>query len=243
MKHSRSAAEVEIRDAVVSRFRKLWPNARIVHEMNVDEGMNRADVVAVTPDRLIICEIKSELDVADRLAQQLHAFGPVSHALILAAHERWFESPGDRVRTRKRKGDRLVAGPDGRAVVEHGVFEQSFTSRMPSPMQDLLGEFPHWGVSEWKYPEPEGTYGRWDIHTYEWRTPWSAKLLHLLWRDELQVACGQLKIGMGMRATRSDYIAEILRLAKGREIEAVVCRQLRSRPFAEADAPIEVAHS
>ncbi|WP_011580544.1 MULTISPECIES: hypothetical protein [Chelativorans] len=94
MKHTRSSSEWEIRDAVVKRFRELWPDARIIHEMNVEHGSSRADVVAVQPDRIWICEIKSERDKLDRLAGQIKDFGPTCHGLIVAAHEKWTKSPG-----------------------------------------------------------------------------------------------------------------------------------------------------
>lgn len=84
MKHTRSSAEVEIRDAVVSRFRQLWPDARIIHEMNVEHGSSRADVVAVQPDRLWICEIKSERDTLTRLAGQIADFAEADPPIVSA---------------------------------------------------------------------------------------------------------------------------------------------------------------
>jgi hypothetical protein len=94
MKHTRSSCEWEIRDAVVARFRELWPDARIIHEMNVEHGSSRADVVAVQPDRLWICEVKSERDKLNRLPGQIKDFGPACHGLIVAAHERWTKTNG-----------------------------------------------------------------------------------------------------------------------------------------------------
>ncbi|HEU5019673.1 MAG TPA: hypothetical protein VFT69_17075 [Pseudolabrys sp.] len=84
-----SSAEREIRDAVVRRSRELWPDARIIHELNVEHGQVRADLAAVTPSLLILFEIKSERDKLHRLSNQLRHFGPVSHHLIVAAHEKW----------------------------------------------------------------------------------------------------------------------------------------------------------
>lgn len=84
-----SQSERSIRNAVVSRARALWPDARIVHELNVEHGQVRADVAAVTPDQLILFEIKSERDKLHRLSNQLRQFGPVCHHVIVAAHEKW----------------------------------------------------------------------------------------------------------------------------------------------------------
>lgn len=84
-----SSAEGLIRDAVVTRARELWPEARIIHELNVEHGQVRADLAAVSPDTLVLFEIKSERDKLHRLSNQLRHFGPVCHHLIVAAHEKW----------------------------------------------------------------------------------------------------------------------------------------------------------
>lgn len=84
-----SQSERDIRAAVVDRARELWPSARIIHELNVEHGQCRADIAAVTADTLVLIEIKSERDTLHRLGNQLRAFRPVSHHLIVAAHERW----------------------------------------------------------------------------------------------------------------------------------------------------------
>lgn len=84
-----SQSERDIRQAVVSRARELWPSARIIHELNVDHGECRADVAAVTDAELILFEIKSARDTLARLPNQLRTFGPVAHHVIVAAHERW----------------------------------------------------------------------------------------------------------------------------------------------------------
>jgi hypothetical protein len=124
MKHARSSAESEIHEAVVARLRLLLPEARIIHELNVDEGKSRVDVAAVTRNRLVFAEIKSEKDKPDRLARQLHAFGACCHTLILAAHEKWFESPGMEQRFYKaRQGSSLE--------------DYSYKRALPSPMQEM----------------------------------------------------------------------------------------------------------
>lgn len=84
-----SQSERDIRAAVVSRARAIWPDARIIHELNVEQGIVRADVAAVTADRLVLFEIKSERDKLHRLSNQLRHFAPVCHHLIVAAHEKW----------------------------------------------------------------------------------------------------------------------------------------------------------
>ncbi|HEY0920616.1 hypothetical protein [Devosia sp.] len=239
MKHSRSSAEVEIRDAVVARLRELRPDARIVHELNVDEGMNRVDVAAIGRDRIVFVEIKSERDKPHRLARQLHAFGPCCHALILAAHEKWFASPGTERKVRRVHKVRVPQqDPDtGMMTLVPGTIEDWYNVHLPSPMQLLLAEFPHWGIAEWQYPPPDG-HRRWELQRYDWHRPWADKLLHLLWRNELVAVCDRLRVACSPRAARSDLIAAIVQVARCLEIEAEVCHALRGREFAEADAPI-----
>jgi hypothetical protein len=84
-----SQSERDIREATVARARQLWPDARIIHELNVEHGAVRADLAAVTATQLILFEIKSERDTLSRLSNQLRRFQPVCHGVIVAAHERW----------------------------------------------------------------------------------------------------------------------------------------------------------
>lgn len=87
---SGSAAERYLRDLAVARLRVLMPDARIVHELNVETGKCRVDLAAVAPDRLVFVEIKSRKDTLDRLPNQCRVFKPACHRLVVAyASERW----------------------------------------------------------------------------------------------------------------------------------------------------------
>ncbi|NGO50449.1 hypothetical protein [Allomesorhizobium camelthorni] len=212
MKHSRSSAEVEIRDAVVKRFRELWPNARIIHEMNVEHGSSRADVVAVQPDRLWICEIKSERDKLDRLAGQIADFGPTCHGLIVAAHEKWTKSPG-------------------METVKHGVIRQ-----LPSPLTlALAGARRCYDI--WSYPNSESRRRDWSA-PYRAEVPWYHRMLLLLWADELRAVAADHRIACTSRTPGNKLVPELSRMMTGSEIEKAVCKHLRARTFVEADPPI-----
>lgn len=65
-----SASEERIRAKAEAALRDVWPDARIIHELMLQQGGCRIDLAAVTPDRLIAVEIKSEKDVLDRLKRQ-----------------------------------------------------------------------------------------------------------------------------------------------------------------------------
>jgi hypothetical protein len=68
-----SEAEERIRAKVEAEFRRRWPDARIVHELVLNQGGVRIDLAAITEDALIVAEIKSERDVLKRLAGQVKA--------------------------------------------------------------------------------------------------------------------------------------------------------------------------
>ncbi|TIL30008.1 hypothetical protein [Mesorhizobium sp.] len=89
MKHARSSAEWEIRDALVAHLRVQMPKARVVHELVC--GSNRADVAAIEPDWIVLFEIKSERDVLARTAKQMETFRQAAHAAVLVAHIKWFD--------------------------------------------------------------------------------------------------------------------------------------------------------
>jgi hypothetical protein len=85
-----SEAERYLRGLAVERLRVLMPEARIVHELNVETGQCRVDLAAIAPARLVFVEIKSRKDTLDRLPEQVRVFAPACHRLIVAyASERW----------------------------------------------------------------------------------------------------------------------------------------------------------
>jgi hypothetical protein len=85
-----SEAERHLRRLACGRLRVLMPEARIVHELNVETGKCRVDIAAVAPDRLVFVEIKSRKDKLDRLPEQCRTFAPACHDLVVCyASERW----------------------------------------------------------------------------------------------------------------------------------------------------------
>ena len=82
-----SAAEERIRVKAEGLFRSLWPEARIVHEF--DLGGVRLDLAAITDDRLILGEIKSENDTLTRLPRQMEGASHIGGLAFLFCAERW----------------------------------------------------------------------------------------------------------------------------------------------------------
>jgi hypothetical protein len=90
-----SDAEARIRSKAEALLRELYPQARIVHEFAV--GGVRLDLAAITEDRLILVEIKSELDTLDRLANQLRFACRIGGEVWVVYARRWIDEMAKRV--------------------------------------------------------------------------------------------------------------------------------------------------
>ena len=220
-----STAEREIRDAVVARLRELVPSARIVHELNVaGQGSNRIDVAAIRPDGIVGVEIKSEKDTLKRLEEQWTVFSRCCHYVIVAAHEKHFAEYRD-----ERWRDDVESDSD----LNHPLFFGKYGQRR----------------YVWRYPRPDdANKSRWGA-SRPWQFSFAADvvprrplsnvdMLQMLWASELREECGRHRIAANSRATCPWMIREMAMLMTGREVRDAVCRQLRARSFAEADAPI-----
>jgi hypothetical protein len=186
-----SEAERYLRSLAANRLRTLMPDARIVHELNVNTGECRVDLAAVGPDRLVFCEIKSRKDTLDRLPDQCRVFKPACHRLVICyASERWD------VGTIYRASD--------------------------------------YGCEVW----PEDGASRWTLRHSSFYPPNTSAMLNLLWRDELWLEAGRANLQPSKRESRSPLMHRMWHSMTGREIVEAVCRQLRSRTFAEADPAV-----
>ena len=82
-----SEAEVRIRDKAVALLREALPDARIIHEFAL--GGVRMDLAAVTPDTIVLVEIKSERDKLDRLPDQVRWASALGGEVWVCYHEKW----------------------------------------------------------------------------------------------------------------------------------------------------------
>lgn len=82
-----SQAEARIRVKAERLLRDLFPDARIVHEF--DLGGVRLDLAAITADRLVLLEIKSELDTLTRLERQARMAVAVGGPVLVCYAPRW----------------------------------------------------------------------------------------------------------------------------------------------------------
>lgn len=101
-----SDAERRIRDKAISLMREKWPTARIIHEL--DLGSTRIDLAAITEDRIILGEIKSERDTLSRLPRQMEEAIAIGGQVLLFVADRWVSQIGH-----VPKADLLVETVDG----------------------------------------------------------------------------------------------------------------------------------
>lgn len=219
---SGSTEEERIRGAVEAELRLRFPDARIVHELMLEQGGRRIDLAAVTADRLIVAEVKSEKDVLERLA------GQVADA-VLVAQEVW-------VVVAVEHGAEIAAAQSEWTTVNlrepgpYGATTASFANPQHIPQLRHCHRFMEadgrlitpcsadWGSPYWP-PEPAAT-----------------SMLNMLWANELRTVCGAHRITEG--STRQKMIVEAVELMTGREVRRAVCAALRARPFPRADAPV-----
>lgn len=104
--------------------------------------------------------------------------------------------------------------------------------------------WPHradWRCDVWVYPETTPDPFRlhqWRLPRLSLAQPHAAALLGLLWKDELLAEAARHRIAVTARSRMPDIVELMAWHMTGREIARAVCRQLRTRPFPEADAPI-----
>lgn len=137
---NRSAEELTIRARVATELRRLYPDARIIHELPLRYSSNRIDVAAVRPSAIISAEIKSSRDVIDRLEAQLRAFQPVSYRLIVATAQKHADAARS-VTARVSTGDVWTVDPDTGKL--DGFIEEAYYHRSGMPpwggrMLDML---------------------------------------------------------------------------------------------------------
>lgn len=209
----RSNDEAEVRSAVVDRLRQWRPNARIMHEINAEQGGNRIDVLAVDQREIIAVEIKSKKDKLDRLSNQVAAMAGCAHHVVAALHEKFFiETETNPWRSEyERDGAHFyLAPPIGMITGRH------HTWRFPEHPKNLWREFPP--VIQKTLPGPA---------------------INILWRSELLEMCGRFSVCCGKRPVRKTMINALLWQLSGRDLTLGICAALRARKCIEADPEIE----
>lgn len=188
----------------------MLPEARIIHELVVNDC--RADLAAVTAEKIVLVEIKSSKDKLSRLARQLSRFDRAAHKMIVVADARWFEEFD------YPKGGRGYRPSPDLAVARTGHCD---LFRYPRPDPEQFSYSWGWSLRFDRLPEPH-----------------AAKLLGLLWKQELLVEAARHRVSCSSRSTVNSIVCDMVWLMTGAEITRAVCRQLRGRHFPEADPAV-----
>ncbi len=122
-----SSEEAEMRDAVIAWGRAKWPNARVIHELQI--GGCRSDLAFVLPDNLIVVEIKSSRDVMDRFENQMRQYTRHVPEIWIAFAPKWFEH----VKRHAPHGVGWLQVADGK-IEETFVFSERYSSDRPAHM-------------------------------------------------------------------------------------------------------------
>jgi hypothetical protein len=221
-----SVAEARIRAKTERQMRMYWPTGRIVHELQCGQGEHRLDLACITEDRLVLAEIKSERDVLKRAEKQLGKALTVASEVWLVVAEEHVEpvkTAGRHWRRHAQLWDDAEARDEGRFF--YGVKLWTEPSKEPS------------GYLVSTFNGREGASGQFET------TPSPHALFDLLWAEEMRAAIGAFFGGATLPGAEKGLSRwQMTRIAvehmSGREIRRAVCRGLRARQFARADAPI-----
>ena len=215
-----SVAEERIRKLAVASMRRRWPEARIVHELQLEQGGIRIDLAAVSPDFLALAEIKSERDVLKRLPAQVRRSIAVADEVWIVVAEKHAQAVAD-------MRSSYATGEDEAARSKRWEVAEALRGAR------VLVERPH---------------GALEMDTWSMRerpnTPDPRRRFDLLWRDEMASALGRHFGGAAIpsaKLTRSAMTALAIEHMTGRELRRAVCAQLRDRSFPRADVRASLA--
>lgn len=221
-----SEAEERLRAKTEAAMRKRWPDARIVHELMLQQGGVRIDLAAVGPDFLAVAEIKSERDVLKRLADQVKRSVQVADEVWVCFAEKHAEA------FRSRLLPYYVYGPpQPRKPPLTGEWRES------KPNPDRIADLSRCHL----FSEQDGGLAAWPDGHSGYLVDGRARF-DLLWADEMRVALsrhfgGAALPGVSSKLTRGFMQRTAVEHMSGREIRRAVCAALRERHFPRADPP------
>lgn len=216
-----SEAEERIRAKVEAAFRRNWPDARIIHELVLDQGGVRIDLAAVTPSALYVAEIKSERDVLKRLPSQVEIATAVAQQVWVVVAEKHVPA----VRQLNSYHVLVPRDPPYVRPSDGKVFDTRLANN-PDRLLDL----------QWCHLKTEAdgdglTF--FDAAPRHDRRPEPSRMLDMLHRSELAWI-----VDGGGRATREAMIRVAIEAQAGGAIRRAVCTCLRARPFPRADPAV-----
>lgn len=212
----RSDEELGMRKLICPMLRKAYPGSRIIHELPLRYSSNRIDMAAVTNDSIISVEIKSSKDVIDRLEYQVRAFLPICTKVIVALAPKW----------NKKLPDTEIVKPGSKTLISNLTETQSILKR-------IGGHIETWTVCH-ETSLIDITDGGWLTSL----TPWSSRMLDMLWRKELEEIADVHRVSIPKRASHAVIRDSCEAMMSGSEVRKAVCSALRRRSaFDKASDP------
>lgn len=222
-----SEAEERIRAKVERELRAQFPSARIIHELVLSSGVSRLDLAAVTRDQIVVAEIKSERDTLSRLKDQI----AMAHEVACAT---WV----------------VVAEPH-RAALNHMNDSDSFGPEQPRkpPLTGMWRE--HWtnpdylpGLSRCRLMvETDEGFDVTPSSSWHRRVTDPRAVFDVLWAGERREAVAMQGAPVSSKDSCGVTHAWAVENMSGVQIRRAVCRALRLRKFARADAPLAEAEA
>lgn len=206
-----SVAEERIRAKAEAAMRRRWPGARIIHELQLEQGGIRIDLAAVTEETINLVEIKSERDVLKRLTAQIGRAVEVADEVWIVAAEK-HRRPIHELRCKYDDGGAHRALGRARVLIER---------------LDLDGEL-HSDAEAWGSDHGPDPRARFDLL-------WRGEQASALGRH-----FGGASVPSG-KMTRARMTALAVEHMTGRELRRAVCAQLRDRTFPRADPRASIA--
>jgi hypothetical protein len=232
-----SAAEERIRAKAEAQLRREFPDARIIHELNMQWGGIRLDLAAVRPDGLTLVEIKSERDVLKRLASQIEAARKVTGdvRVYVAEKHRAGMIDAHREHLHDKDGHTIVDWVERKGGGRAGVYQPN-----PAFVPGLSRCRVQIETDDGFAWSREMDANWWPRTVLEHVADGQA-LLELLWAEELAQLLCDARLGAPPRANRTLMKRIAIEDMSLRQIRRGVCAALRARIFARADAKLEQA--
>lgn len=210
-----SEAEERVRGKAEAMMRRRYPDGRVIHELVLQQGGVRIDLACVTPDRLVVAEIKSERDTLSRLDRQLRR-------AVAVADEIWV----------------CVAEKHGQAAAK--AWDYPSGKDHPERHDEALRDYRARCGAYLYIENPMGILSAANYHRPRHHYPDPRLRFDLLWAGEMKDALARHFGGavFGSKMTRDYMTAQAVEFMTGQELRRAVCAQLRGRPFPRADAPV-----
>jgi hypothetical protein len=217
---NRSDEELRMRALAEAQMRKLWPDARIVHEFPLRYSTNRIDLAAITPEKIVGVELKSSRDATLRLEAQIRAFLPVCARVVVALAPKWnAQLPTAAVRSKGGIVSMIPTYTEAQQIIQRcGGATETWTIDADRELIDVTAS------------------------RYRDDAPHPRRLLDLLHVAELVEIADRRRVSRAVRPVHFDLAEACFDMMSAREVKFDVCRALRARVGfgSGSDAPILV---